>query len=107
MATKKKEKKEEEVIQQPEEQAAEEIEDTEQDGSDAEDQEVSSDSRKVVSQAYEMAKSFKKGDKLYHAVWEEEGVVEETGLTEDGFKKMIVRFPKKGRKKLIMEFSVK
>lgn len=106
MATKKKEKKEEEVIQ-PEEQAKDEIEDTDQDILDSEEQEGSSDPRKVISQAYEMSRIYKKGEKLYHAVWEEEGIVEETGLTEDGFKKMIVKFPKKGRKKLIMDFTVK
>jgi len=56
---------------------------------------------------YDLSESYVKGEKIYHAVWEDLGEVEETGVTEDGCKKMLVRFEKNGKKKLIMEFVAK
>ena len=54
--------------------------------------------------SYDMTKSYAVGDKIFHAKWDEKGVVESLGETEDGIKKMMVRFPKAGLKKLVMEF---
>ncbi|PKK91477.1 MAG: hypothetical protein CVV64_06900 [Candidatus Wallbacteria bacterium HGW-Wallbacteria-1] len=56
---------------------------------------------------YDLSATYCKGDKIFHELWEDVGVVEETGVTEDGCKKMVVRFEKNGKKKLIMEFTAK
>lgn len=57
--------------------------------------------------SYDMTKIYSIGDKLVHTKWDETGIVESVGETEDGIKKMMVRFPKAGLKKLIMEFAGK
>jgi hypothetical protein len=57
--------------------------------------------------SYDMTKAYAVGDKFFHSKWEETGAVESIGETEDGIKKMMVRFPKAGLKKLVMEFTGK
>jgi len=54
---------------------------------------------------YSIDQIYKKGDKIYHSVWDDVGIVENIGETEDGVKKIEVRFEKEGEKKLVMGYE--
>ncbi len=51
---------------------------------------------------YSMTETFKKGEMVYHKVWDDTGEVLEIGTTDDGINKMKVAFEKVGVKNLRM-----
>lgn len=56
----------------------------------------------VDAREYSMTESFKKGELVYHKVWDDTGEVLEIGTTDDGINKMKVAFEKVGVKNLRM-----
>ncbi|NLM17549.1 MAG: hypothetical protein GX221_07515 [Candidatus Riflebacteria bacterium] len=51
---------------------------------------------------YSVNKTYKKGETVYHKVWDDTGEVLEVGITEDGIKKVKIAFEKVGLKTLRM-----
>ncbi len=56
----------------------------------------------VGAREYSMTETFKKGELVYHKVWDDTGEVLEVGITDDGINKMKVAFEKVGLKNLRM-----
>ncbi|MCK5683315.1 hypothetical protein KAJ27_04310 [bacterium] len=56
---------------------------------------------------YEPSKVYEDGDKIFHKIWNDTGVVLETGETEDGIKKMVVEFEETGKRRLVMDVDTK
>ena len=51
---------------------------------------------------YSAKETYKKGEMVYHKVWDDVGEVIEVGTTDDGINKMKVAFEKVGIKTLVM-----
>ena len=51
---------------------------------------------------YSAKESYKKGEMIYHKVWDDVGEVIEIGTTDDGINKIKVAFEKVGIKTLVM-----
>lgn len=56
----------------------------------------------IDAREYSMTETFKKGELVYHKVWDDTGEVLEIGTTDDGINKMKVAFEKVGVKNLRM-----
>jgi len=54
---------------------------------------------------YDPKKSYKIGDYIEHPTFKEVGEITAIGITTDGIKKMTVKFPKNGVKRLVMSYK--
>jgi transcription elongation factor GreA-like protein len=55
---------------------------------------------------YQCEEIYEEGEVVYHKTWDDVGEVIETGLTEDGIRKMKVQFEKVGIKTLCMGHQI-